>query len=134
MSKMPKKTKARLERPVKDEVKKALNEFGWFWFMPPANAFGRTGISDIIAFKTGMFMAVEAKNKTEVTENQWGFLNSIRAEGGFAFVVNSERVDYFRAFLGALDRSIKAKIKEQQVDPADGAMMLNSIKELTQEL
>jgi len=134
MSKMPKKAKERLEAPVKDTVKDILNEFGWFWFMPPSNMYGKTGISDVIAFKTGMFMALEAKKNHTVTPNQRGFLNSVRAEKGFGFVVNEKRTDHLRAFLGALDRSIKAKIKGENPTPEDGAMMLNAIKELTAEL
>jgi len=134
MSKMPKRARERLERPVKDDVKAALDEFGWYWFMPPANMYGKSGISDILAIKAGVFLAIETKNKTGVTENQRGFLNSIRAEKGFGFVVNRPRVEHFKAFLGSFDRSVKAKMAGKEVAPEDGAMMLNAIKELTEEL
>jgi hypothetical protein len=49
------------EAHVKDDMKALLDRFGWFWFMPPANAYGKSGISDIIALKRGTFMAIETK-------------------------------------------------------------------------
>ena len=54
-------TNPRIEKDVKTRIKKLLDDHDWFWFMPPANGFGRTGISDIIAVKRGVFLAIEAK-------------------------------------------------------------------------
>ena len=41
MSPCPKKK--HLEGDIKADVKKVLDEFGWFWWMPPANSFGKSG-------------------------------------------------------------------------------------------
>ena len=49
------------EKDVKAEVKKLLNAHDWFWWMPPANGFGKAGISDFNALKKGVFLAVETK-------------------------------------------------------------------------
>ena len=135
MSTMPRKK--HLESDTKAEVKKLLDEHGWFWFSPPAGAFGVSGIADILAVKTGMFMAIETKRgtkKPEPTTLQVGFLNSIRAEDHFALVVNDARLAVFQAFLEALDRSTAAVSAKQPIAPEDGAMMLNTIREMTGEL
>ncbi len=100
MSPMPKKR--HLERDVKFEIKKLLDDHGWFWFSP--------------------------------TANQIAFLNSVRSHKHFGFVVNEARVDYLKAFLGAFDRAIAAATKRMKVTDEDGAMMLNSIREMQLEL
>ena len=135
MSPMPKK--AHLEADTKAEVKKLLDEHDYFWWMPPANGFGQSGISDFHAVKAGVFLAIETKRgtaKPKPTPLQVAFLNSIRAADHFAFVVNDARLPHLKAFLGALDRSAAAAAKRQMPTPEDGAMLLNAIKELTTEL
>lgn len=135
MSPMPKKK--HLERDVKEDVNKLLDAHGWFWFSPPANAFGRTGISDKLAVRDGMFMALEVKRGAKPpkpTANQIAFLQTIKHHNHFAFVVNEPRLADLAAFLGALDRSIAATQKKQPVAPEDGAMMLNAIREMQMEL
>jgi Holliday junction resolvase len=88
------------EAHVKDDIKALLTKHDWFFFMPPANAYGKSGISDIIAIKRGTFLAVEAKFGTnKPTAMQVGFLNSIRACDGFAMVVSDRNIDWLAAFL-----------------------------------
>ena len=141
MSPMPKKGRARqLEATVKDDVKKVLDAHDWFWWMPPSNKFGRSGISDFHAVKPGLFMAIETKRglstkkANEPTTNQIGFLQSIKSARHFAFVVYEDRVEHLDAFLGALDRATLAHSKGEQIADEDGAMMMNCIAEMTQEL
>ena len=134
MSKMPTKKD---ESDTKAEVKKLLDTHKWFWFSPPSGAYGKSGISDRIAFRDGTLMAIETKRGTappKPTINQVAFLNSIRANRGFAFVVNDARLPYLKAFLEAFDRAGLAAVKREPVAQEDGAMMLNAIKEMTQEL
>lgn len=77
-------------------------------------------------------MAIETKfGSNKPTALQVGFLNSVRAEDGFAFVVNEKNVEWLEAFLGALDRSIAAQSRKEDVAPEDGAMMLNAIDALS---
>ena len=120
------------EGDVKKKVKELLDRHDYFWWSPPARAFGKTGIPDIQAVKTGMFMSVETKyGSNKATEIQRAFLTTLNAAGHFAFVVNEKNLDYFEAFLGALDRSIEAAEKNKQPTPEDGAMMTNALIELT---
>jgi len=128
---MPKKAPAN-EKDVKKLVKAFFDAHDWFWWMPPANMYGRSGISDFHAVKAGVFMVVETKfGKNPPTAMQIAFLNSVRSQESFAFVVNELNVDYLKAFLEAFDRATTAQLLKQAVAPEDGAMMLNAIKELT---
>lgn len=128
-------TNPRIEKDVKTRIKKLLDDHDWFWFMPPANGFGRTGISDIIAVKHGVFLAIEAKfGKNKPTAMQIGFLNSIRAQDGFAFVVNEERLDALRIWLDCFDHATATAGGERKILNEDGANMLDAIRIMTMEL
>lgn len=123
------------EADVKKAVKKLLDKHKWFWWMPPANGFGRTGISDFNAIRGGVFLAVETKfGNNKPTAMQLGFLNSVAAEDCFAFVVNENRVDSLQAWLEAFDRATEAMGKGEKPAPEDGATMLDAIREMTLEL
>ena len=123
------------EGHVKDDVKALLDRFGWFWFMPPANAYGKSGISDIIAVKRGTFLAVETKfGANKPTAMQIGFLNSIRANDGFAFVVTERNLEWLEAFLESFDISVECASKKMDVPPEHGARMLNALAELSNKL
>jgi hypothetical protein len=128
-------TNPRIEKDVKERIKKLLNEHDWFWFMPPANGMGRTGIADIIAVKRGVFLAIEAKfGKNPPTAMQIGFLNSIRAQDGFAFVVNEDRLNSLRIWLEAFDRATTTVQGEKKMLNEDGANMIDAIRVMTLEL
>lgn len=119
------------EFDVKKHVKATLTKHGWFWWMPAANMYGVGGASDILALRGGVFMAIEAKRDGKTpTPLQRGFLTSIAAEQGFAFVVDQSRCPHFDAWMEAFDRSIKAAGDNREPDPEDGAMMLNAMREL----
>ena len=120
------------EAHVKDDVKAILNEHGWFWFMPPANAYGKSGISDIICLRTEVFMAIECKFGTnKPTAMQIGFLNSIRAEGGFAFVVSDRNIEWFKAFMESFDVAAQCTAMREKIPEAHGARMANGLIELS---
>lgn len=123
------------EAHVKDDVKAILNKYDWFWFMPPANAYGKTGISDFIAVKRGTFLALETKFGTnKPTPMQVGFLNSVRAQDGFALVVTDRNLEVFEAFLESFDVAATATSQGMQVPPDHGARMLNALLELSNKL
>lgn len=129
---MAKETTYRIEADVKKQVKKLLDKHSWFWWMPPANGFGKIGVSDFNAFRGGIFLAVETKfGKNKPTAQQKAFLESILAESGFAFVVNDTNIEHFEAWLAAFDRAATNAGKNLPVEPEDGAIMLNALKELT---
>lgn len=123
------------EKGVKREVKKLLDKHNWFWIMPAANGYGKAGTSDFIALRSGVFLAVETKFGTnKPTAMQVGFLNSVRAEDGFAFVVSDRNLDWFALWLTAFDRACEATSKGQEPSQDDGATMLNAIRALTELL
>ena len=49
------------ERDVKNLLKRVLNHFDIFYFMPAANGFGRAGVSDFILVNNGCCVAIETK-------------------------------------------------------------------------
>jgi hypothetical protein len=124
---------------VKFKIKTLCDKFGWFYWMPPANQYGGNGISDFHMVHANVFMVVEAKSihtgDGKPTTLQKGFLTTIQAAGHFAFVVDEPRLEYFEAFLGAFARATLGVQKngEKGVDPVDGSIMLNCIRELTKD-
>lgn len=119
------------EKDVKRHVKKLLDQHQWFWWMPPANGFGRTGISDFNALRAGVFLAVETKFGTNTpTQMQRGFLSSVASQDGFAFVVDEKNIDWFERWLGAFDRSVEQAQQAAQPAAQDGADMLDAMREL----
>jgi hypothetical protein len=124
-----------LEKDVKKGVKMILTKHDWFWWMPPSNAFGRTGISDFHALKAHVFMAIETKvGKKEPTPMQKGFLISIQSEGGIAFVVNEDRLPTLDMFLTAFGNSVELSRAGQPEDPDTAALMLNCMRQLQWEV
>ena len=129
---MRKPTNENETKTVKAPVKKLLTAHGYFWWMPPANGFGQTGISDIHAVKSGMFLAIETKyGKRDPTPMQKGFLDSVRAADHFGFVVRDTTLDAFAAFLKYLDKSIEVTAQGLVPDAEIGGPLLDAIKALT---
>jgi hypothetical protein len=123
------------EKDVKKEVKRLLETHGWFWWMPPANGFGRVGISDINALRDGVFLAVEAKfGYNKPTPQQRAFLQSITSQSAFGFVVNEKTVGSLQVWLEAFDRARDCASQGTKVLDDDGAAMLNAIAVMTEML
>ena len=77
------------EAAVKAKVKKMLDLWGAYYFMPPANGYGRAGIPDIVGCHNGKFFAIECKaGKGKTTALQDRELTRIQEAGGVAIVVN----------------------------------------------
>jgi len=80
------------EKGVKRLVRRALDKGGIFNFMPPSNAFGKSGISDILAVHNGRFVAIETKyGSNKPTEMQLQFGQNVVSAGAGFFVI-SEKV------------------------------------------
>jgi hypothetical protein len=81
------------EGRVKALIKAFLKTLPDCWFyMPVQNGMGTVGIPDIIACIKGVFVAIEVKapgKLANVTPNQVNVLNSIKAVGGVAMVVDN---------------------------------------------
>lgn len=96
---MPCEPTYKSEADVKTQVKKLLKEHGWFHWMPGANGFGMQGVSDFLALKNGVFLALETKfGKGTLTVLQRCFLRQVKDHGGLAFVVSETNLLTFSAF------------------------------------
>lgn len=93
------------EAKVKKRVKEVLEGMyvagiKIYYFMPPANGYGRAGIPDFVGIIDGRFFAIETKaGKGKTTALQDRELCRIREAGGIALVVNEENLDSIRAYL-----------------------------------
>jgi Holliday junction resolvase len=95
------------EVKVKNRVKKILDDAGAYYFMPPANGFGRAGIPDIIGCHKGLFFAVECKaGKNIPTALQEREIRKIIGTGGCAWVINENNVDELPALLIGMSRPL----------------------------
>lgn len=129
---MPKEPRINSESDVKKQVKKLLDKHGFFWWMPPANGFGKIGVSDFNALRDGVFLAIETKfGKNKPTLHQKAYIESINASGGMAFIVNEATLDWLRQWLEAFDRSAEQIAKREKIADADGALMLDAAAQMT---
>jgi hypothetical protein len=88
------------EHYIKKQVKRILSDTGWTYWMPSADTFGRSGVSDFLAIKRpGLFMAIETKYRDKVTALQFKFLTDIHEAGHFAFLVDETNIDDLREVL-----------------------------------
>jgi len=95
------------EKAVKAKVKNVLESEGVYYFMPPANGFGRSGVPDIVACVNGLFLAIECKAGTnKPTALQVREIESIRRNNGVAVVVNEENWDMVRELVKKLKATI----------------------------
>ena len=85
------------EEDVKKVVKAVLKDTpNCWWFMPPANGFGRSGIPDFVGHVNGYFFAVETKfGKGTTTANQQREIEGIDKANGKVWIVRETSVDYW---------------------------------------
>lgn len=123
------------EKDVKKYVKKILDDRGYFWWMPPANGFGKVGIADINAIRHGVFLAVETKfAANRPTAQQKAFLQSVAAESGFGFVVSDRTLDTFETWARLFDDATKYTSQGRKIPDEIGATLLECIRILTEPL
>lgn len=95
------------EGKVKAAVKKVLDEYGVYYFSPPANGYGRVGIPDIICCVNGYFVAIECKaGKGMTTPLQNRELARIGEAGGAALVINEDGIDSLHQLITTYDNLI----------------------------
>lgn len=120
------------EKGVKGKIKELLNHWGWYTWMPGANGFGTTGVSDHLAIKNGVFLAVEAKfgyNKPRPAQKS--FAAQIMANDGFAFCVNERNIDHLAWWLESFEFATQCQMRQEEVPAEHGARLLNAISALT---
>ena len=95
------------ERAVKVKVKAILESEGVYYFMPPANGYGRAGVPDFIACVNGLFFAIETKaNGGKPTALQVREIEAIRRNNGVAVVVDETNWDMVRDMVRRLKGTI----------------------------
>ena len=91
------------ESKVKTAVRKMLDAFDIYHFMPPANGFGRAGIPDIVGCMDGHFIAIECKaGKGKTTALQDRELNAILNHGGTVYVAREDNLEDLQQLLMGL--------------------------------
>ena len=91
------------EAKVKTAVRKMLDAFDIYHFMPPANGFGRAGIPDIVGCMDGHFIAIECKaGKGKTTALQDRELNAILTHGGTVFIAREDNLEDLQQLLMGL--------------------------------
>lgn len=88
------------ERDVKKYVRRSLDliaeHYGvkMFHFMPPANAYGRVGIADILVVMNGRALAIETKFRyNKRTAPQMKFAEEWVNAGGLYYCVNERNIE-----------------------------------------
>ena len=85
------KNEGDVKKIVKDVIKSAAK---CWWFMPPANGYGRSGIPDFVGCVDGHLFAVETKfGKGTTTANQLRELEALERAGARTWIVRETSVD-----------------------------------------
>jgi hypothetical protein len=120
------------EKGVKENIKRLLDHHGWFWWMPPANGYGKVGISDFHALKNGVFLAIEAKfGSNKPTVPQRAFLESIQTCDAFGFVVNDKSLEWLQTFLEDFQAQTDEVASTQRMSNDAGARLVDALRALT---
>jgi hypothetical protein len=88
------------EKLVKAKVKKLLqdNPAVVWWFMPPANGLGRSGIPDFLGCVNGKMFAVETKSgSNQLTPNQMREVAALTQAGAKCWIVRESTLGVFEA-------------------------------------
>jgi len=83
------------ESDVKKIVKATLKEVPkCYWFMPPANGFGKAGVPDFVGWVSGHAFCVETKyGRGECTPNQTREITNATQAGAQVWIVRETNVD-----------------------------------------
>jgi hypothetical protein len=82
------------EGKVKASVKKFLDHWGIWYFLPVSNGMGTMGIPDFICCWGGRFLGIETKapgKRSNTTPGQKRILELIQKHGGMSIVVDDVR-------------------------------------------
>lgn len=91
------------EGRVKAGIKKVLDAWGIWYFMPVSNGMGKVGVPDFICCARGLFLGIEAKapgKRSHTTPNQQRVMSEIKDHTGHVLVV--DHPDQLTLFLEGL--------------------------------
>lgn len=92
------------EVKVKKKVVAILKENRAYYFYPVTGGYGGSGVPDIIGCFRGKFFGIECKAGTnKPTALQQKNLDSIKAMGGTALVINENNIEEVRFMLQNID-------------------------------
>lgn len=121
-------SRVRDEKGVKSKIKQLLNQHGWFTWMPGANGYGQQGVSDHLAIKDGVFLAIEAKfGHNKPTAVQKSFAAIVNANNCFAFCVNERNIDHLAWWLESFAAMVECQQKGEPIPDDHGARVLNAV-------
>jgi hypothetical protein len=88
------------EAKVKAKIKAILKANDVYYAMPIGTGYGNSGVPDFLCCVNGHFLAIEAKaGKGTTTALQEKNLQSIKAAGGTATVINEDTIDYLEKLI-----------------------------------
>jgi pantoate kinase len=88
------------EAKVKAKIKAVLKANDVYYAMPIGTGYGNSGVPDFLCCVNGHFLAIEAKaGKGTTTALQEKNLQSIKAAGGTATVINEDTIDYLEKLI-----------------------------------
>jgi len=91
------------EAKVKAKVKKVLDNYGAYYFMPIGGPYSRAGVPDIVGSFGGKFFAIECKaGNGKPTALQLKEMIAINDSGARAIVVNENNLDDVSKMLESL--------------------------------
>lgn len=78
------------EKQIENQIKKWLEQQGYWWMKVHGDLFQKAGVPDILACINGRFVGIEVKRPGgKVSALQKYNIEQIRASGGVAFVATS---------------------------------------------
>ena len=91
------------EAKVKAKVKKILDTYGAYYFMPIGGPYSRAGVPDIVGSYHGKFFGIECKaGKGKPTALQLKEMIAINDSGARAIVVNEDNLEDVAKLLESL--------------------------------
>lgn len=91
------------EADVKARIKRELTARNWLYWMTPANGYGKSGLPDFFALKSGKIIGIEAKfGRNSPTTSQRLWMDNLEAQGCECVVVSDKNLDVFVDWLDAL--------------------------------
>jgi Holliday junction resolvase len=91
------------EGKVKAQVRRLLDSFGAYYFMPATGGYGRSGVPDFIGCYKGAFFAIECKaGDNTMTPLQEREMRGIWQAGGMPMLVNETNVQDIATLLGGV--------------------------------
>ena len=92
-----------MEKQVKLQVKKILDKYRVWYFMPMGGGYGKSGIPDFVGCVNGRFIAIETKaNGNKPTALQVKQLREIAEHKGVSIVINENNLQELDDLLAAL--------------------------------